>query len=46
MSFGACSPDTFLIYNLGAVNTVPEPGTLTLLGLGLIGVGLVRRRRT
>ena len=42
----AGGPETFLIYNLGAGNTVPEPGTLTLLGLGLIGVGLVRRRRT
>ena len=29
----------------GAVTQVPEPGTLTLLGIGLLGMGLVRRRR-
>jgi len=41
----AGGPETFLIYNLGAVNPVPEPGTLALLGLGLIGVRLSRRRK-
>ncbi len=33
------------LYGRGTVATVPEPGTLALLGVGLLGAGLARRRK-
>jgi hypothetical protein len=33
-------------FKIGAIGAVPEPATLTLIGVGLLGLGLTKRRRT
>ncbi|WP_405219705.1 PEP-CTERM sorting domain-containing protein [Lentisalinibacter sediminis] len=35
----------FGVLYTGTVSSVPEPGTLALLGMGMIGMGIARRRR-
>ena len=44
-NLGPPNTDFFAEANIWAVWSVPEPGTLALLSLGLAGMGLTRRRK-
>jgi hypothetical protein len=37
---------SLVIPRSSVVTTVPEPGTLALFGLGMLGIGMARRRRS
>lgn len=43
VSFGGQNLDLTAVF--GVSNAVPEPGTLALFGIGLVGLGYMRRRR-
>jgi len=43
---GISGPNVMFLTDANSSATVPEPATVALLGLGLIGLGMTRRRKT